>query len=220
MHSYKKYIANCITGLGVIFGIIACTQVIRDPSWIIAEILLVGALITDGLDGRAARKFGSTKSGQYLDDIADAINFGLHPALWIWLCTGSGILGGLYFICIIYRLTRFTLKKQSETSYLIGLGSPAAAIGVLGWIPLEHPAMIDMIAFLFISFLAISSLRTIHFMKWGHLGKTIPLLLLAIIFLPWLYGGGILGISITQSVIFLIYLLLSILLLMPSYAVE
>jgi hypothetical protein len=50
------------------------------PSWFWSEVLLLGALITDALDGKAARKFGSTKAGPYLDDIADFINFGLHPA--------------------------------------------------------------------------------------------------------------------------------------------
>lgn len=53
----KKNIANIITGMGILFGIIACILVITQPSWLWAEILLGGALLTDALDGKAARKF-------------------------------------------------------------------------------------------------------------------------------------------------------------------
>lgn len=71
----KKHIANIITSVGILFGIIACYLVITHPSWLWAELLLVGALIADALDGKAARKFGGTKAGPYLDDISDFINF-------------------------------------------------------------------------------------------------------------------------------------------------
>lgn len=71
----KKHIANTITGIGILFGILACYLVITQPSWLSAEILLLGALLTDALDGKAARKFGGTKAGPYLDDIADFLNF-------------------------------------------------------------------------------------------------------------------------------------------------
>jgi|GEM_PF-3085927 len=57
----KKYIANVITTIGILFGVIACVLVIIHPSWLVAEILLAGALIADALDGKAARKFGETK---------------------------------------------------------------------------------------------------------------------------------------------------------------
>lgn len=128
MSLLKKNIANGITDIGIIIGIIACVLVIKQPSWLWSEILLAGALITDALDGKAARKFGSTKAGPYLDDIADFINFGLHPSLWIWLITGSAPLAALYLCAIFYRLVRFTLKKQDTQNYFLGLPSPASAV--------------------------------------------------------------------------------------------
>ena len=128
MSLLKKNIANGITGIGIIIGIIACVLVIKQPSWLWSEILLAGALITDALDGKAARKFGSTKAGPYLDDIADFINFGLHPSLWIWLITGSAPLAALYLCAIFYRLVRFSLKKQDTKNYFLGLPSPASAV--------------------------------------------------------------------------------------------
>ena len=127
----KKNIANGITGIGIVIGIVACIMVVTRASWIWSELLIVGALITDALDGKAARKFGSTKAGPYLDDIADFINFGLHPSLWIWLITGSASLAELYVCAIFYRLVRFSLKKQDAQDYFLGLPSPAAAVGAL-----------------------------------------------------------------------------------------
>lgn len=57
MSFLKKNIANMITSTGILIGIGACILVSTHPSWIVAEILLCGALITDALDGRAARTF-------------------------------------------------------------------------------------------------------------------------------------------------------------------
>lgn len=71
----KKHIANMITGIGILTGVAACILVFTDPSWVWAEILLALALLTDALDGKAARKFGGTRAGPYLDDIADFLNF-------------------------------------------------------------------------------------------------------------------------------------------------
>jgi len=95
-HSIKKNLANSITGLGIIAGVVACILARVHPSWIIAECLFFVALITDALDGKVARIFGSTKAGPYLDDIADLINFGIHPALWIWIESGRFWLACVY----------------------------------------------------------------------------------------------------------------------------
>jgi CDP-diacylglycerol---serine O-phosphatidyltransferase len=75
MKTLQKNIANMITSVGIVLGIIACVLAIIHPSWIWAELLLIGSLVTDALDGKAARKFGGTKLGPYLDDVADFINF-------------------------------------------------------------------------------------------------------------------------------------------------
>jgi phosphatidylserine synthase len=74
MH-FQKHIANTVTTLGIITGIVACAGAFYFPSFVYAEIYLVMALILDALDGWCARRFGSDKFGPYLDDIADAINF-------------------------------------------------------------------------------------------------------------------------------------------------
>lgn len=112
----KKNLANIVTGLGIVSGIIACILVIHNPSWQTATVLLIVSLVTDGLDGKIARKYGSTKAGTYLDDISDFINFGLHPGLWIWVGMQHTTLAVLYILAILYRLTRFTLQGQNTSS--------------------------------------------------------------------------------------------------------
>lgn len=54
---------------------IACLLVVFQPSWFWAEVFLLIALFADAIDGKIARRFGSTSAGVYLDDIADFINF-------------------------------------------------------------------------------------------------------------------------------------------------
>lgn len=41
MLSLKKHLANTITSMGILFGILACYLVITQPSWLSAEILLL-----------------------------------------------------------------------------------------------------------------------------------------------------------------------------------
>lgn len=53
----RKNLANIVTSMGLIGGIIACILVIYHPSWQTATGLLIFSLITDGLDGKIARKF-------------------------------------------------------------------------------------------------------------------------------------------------------------------
>jgi phosphatidylglycerophosphate synthase len=71
----KKNLANIVTSFGILIGIFACFLALRGGSWVGAEVLFIMSLITDGVDGKIARKFGSTSWGAYLDDIADFINF-------------------------------------------------------------------------------------------------------------------------------------------------
>lgn len=216
----KKYIANVITTIGILFGVIACVLVIIHPSWLVAEILLAGALIADALDGKAARKFGETKIWPYLDDIADFINFWLHPALWIWSITGKVTFAALYLCCIFYRLVRFTLKKQDKNTYFSGLPSPAAAVAVMG-IMIVHPEpLVFALALGLMAFLTISNIPCMHVVKQFSTQK-LSLIILGCLMLPVIYGGGLFAIWLAQSVIIWSYILASlIILLVPHYVLR
>lgn len=83
-----------------------------------ALILLLLAAVADGVDGSIARKFGGGKLGDQLDSLADAVSFGVAPALLVYFQFGDNILTApvsyFYIICGILRLARFNavpLKK-------------------------------------------------------------------------------------------------------------
>ena len=70
--------------------------------------------ICDGLDGAAARRFGGTRFGVLADDVADAISYGVAPAIAVAIAT-SGIegtaVGVVYGTLTLTRLVFFTLRK-------------------------------------------------------------------------------------------------------------
>jgi len=91
------------------------------------------AIVLDGVDGRIARLTGTTsKFGLQLDSLADAISFGVAPAvvLWQWHLKEFGYLGWsacfMYMVCRVMRLARFNVQSP-ELKHFLGMPIPAAA---------------------------------------------------------------------------------------------
>lgn len=114
----------------------------------LALTLLVVAAILDGLDGRVARMMDATsRLGAELDSLADAINFGVVPALMVYtvllrdesyLDQGLGWAFALvYCSAIVLRLARFNTLLDDDSApgytkdFFVGVPAPAAAIMVL-----------------------------------------------------------------------------------------
>ncbi|SIS98247.1 CDP-diacylglycerol---serine O-phosphatidyltransferase [Roseivivax lentus] len=111
--------------------------------WELAVLMILLAAVLDGLDGRIARALGSdSKMGAELDSLADFLNFGVAPALLLYLWAledlrGLGWLAVLiYAICCVMRLARFNVARKEEipggkggdSAYFIGVPSPAGAM--------------------------------------------------------------------------------------------
>ena len=61
-----------------------------------AMALLAMAAILDALDGRIARALGATsKMGEEIDSLADAVNFGVAPAFIVYATLLETVAGGL-----------------------------------------------------------------------------------------------------------------------------
>src|SRR4051812_9168203 len=76
---------NAVTALALCCGLTAIRYAISQ-NWEIAVTLILIAGILDGIDGRIARMLhGESKFGAELDSLADAISFGVSPALIIYL---------------------------------------------------------------------------------------------------------------------------------------
>jgi CDP-diacylglycerol--serine O-phosphatidyltransferase len=148
-----------------------------------AMAFLAIAAILDALDGRTARALNATsRMGEEIDSLADAVNFGVAPAFIVYATLLSTSRIGwivvlLYAVCIVLRLARFNAmldvdQPAYEKKYFTGLPAPAGAIGAIGplaakmqfgdgWWTSETAVVIWMIA---VSLLVVSTLpmRKIH----------------------------------------------------------
>lgn len=96
-----------------------------------AALLILAALVADGLDGRVARWVRSDgEFGKELDSLADVVSFGAAPAvvmyqtvLWQYGPYGWA-LAALFPVCGALRLARFNIVKTS--GFFIGLPITAA----------------------------------------------------------------------------------------------
>jgi CDP-diacylglycerol---serine O-phosphatidyltransferase len=110
----------------------------------LALYAIVFAAALDGIDGRLARLIkGQSKFGAELDSLADFMNFGCAPALFLYLwglkdIGNVGWIGAMVFaICAALRLARFNVMIDDPNrpawagNYFTGMPAPAGALVVL-----------------------------------------------------------------------------------------
>ncbi len=107
-----------------------------------AVIAITIASIVDTMDGRIARLIkGTSKFGAELDSLIDFINFGVAPAItvYIWILKDLGNIGWLlvlfHSVACCLRLARFNLNIRTSNekwkeNFFTGVPSPAGA-GIL-----------------------------------------------------------------------------------------
>jgi CDP-diacylglycerol--serine O-phosphatidyltransferase len=97
---------------------------------------LIGiAVVLDMLDGRIARLTGTQSAfGAELDSLADAVSFGVAPALlaYGWALHAVPRAGWpaafIFLVCGVLRLARFNVQKNVvDSRFFVGLPIPAAA---------------------------------------------------------------------------------------------
>ena len=106
-----------------------------------AVALIILAAILDGLDGRLARLLKSESDiGAELDSLCDLVNFGVAPALIIYLWALQGMRSEGWIACLVYavacllRLARFNIGNRlpaKDSSSFQGVPSPAGALLVM-----------------------------------------------------------------------------------------
>ena len=90
-----------------------------------AMALIAAAAILDGLDGRVARILDAeSRLGEEIDSLPDAVNFGVTPAIVLYVTMLSTSPAGwvailLYAVCVVLRLARYNalLDDGSQPSY-------------------------------------------------------------------------------------------------------
>ncbi|WP_046315307.1 CDP-diacylglycerol--serine O-phosphatidyltransferase [Mycobacterium sp. UM_Kg1] len=110
----------------------------------IAMALIAAAAILDGLDGRVARILDAeSRMGAEIDSLADAVDFGVAPAVVIYVSLLSTQPAGwivvlLYAVCVVLRLARFNTLLDDATlpaytrEFFVGMPAPAGAIALMG----------------------------------------------------------------------------------------
>jgi len=151
--SVNRMVPNVLTLLALCAGMTAIRFAVNGE-FPYAVFAIIAAGIFDGLDGRIARMTGTTSDfGKELDSLADAITFGVAPALlaWTWgfhlmpvvlltewhikLTQLGAIASFLFLMAGASRLARFNITSNPQPSnpgrpgkkYFVGMPIPAGA---------------------------------------------------------------------------------------------
>ncbi len=147
----KALLPNLITSLAACAGITSIS-LSSEGRFGYALVALLIACVCDGMDGRVARLLNaSSKLGAELDSLADFVNFGVAPAMFMyfWLTGGPGHEGCspvvvravlacslFYAMCDCFRLARFNTMLEQETApywkhFFTGVPAPGGCWMVL-----------------------------------------------------------------------------------------
>ena len=152
----RAIVPNLITSLAAC-AVITSISLSSEGRFLPALWALVIACVCDGMDGRVARMLNaSSKLGAELDSLADFVNFGVAPAMFMYFWMTGGpthtladgsvvsqtyiriVLGCslFYAMCDCFRLARFNTMLEQETApywthFFTGVPAPGGCWMVL-----------------------------------------------------------------------------------------
>jgi CDP-diacylglycerol--serine O-phosphatidyltransferase len=136
----RLLIPNLVTLLALSLGLTAIRFALEDQiEW--AAIAIAVAAVLDGLDGRIARALkGTSRFGAELDSLADFVDFGVAPAIVLYVfglheMKSLGWFAALIFaIACALRLARFNVMIEDHdqpawrSHFFVGMPAPAGAV--------------------------------------------------------------------------------------------
>lgn len=142
----RLLLPNIVTLLALCLGLTAIRLAIEGSiDW--AVISIVAAAVLDGLDGRIARALkGTSRFGAELDSLADFVDFGVAPALVLFIADLHAAKGFGWVVALLFamacalRLARFNIMIDDpeqpawRKSFFVGMPAPAGAI--VGLLPI------------------------------------------------------------------------------------
>jgi CDP-diacylglycerol--serine O-phosphatidyltransferase len=174
----RLVVPNLITILAICAGLTGI-RLAFEGRYELAVMMVLLAAFLDGIDGRIARLMKATsKFGAQMDSLADIVNFGVAPALVVYVyaldqARSIGWIAALiYTIAAGLRLARFNVMSEREnrapwqSEYFVGVPAPAGAMLVLlpvylGFLGMESDRLFAYISSAYtvlIAFLLISRL--------------------------------------------------------------
>ena len=158
----RAIVPNLVTSMAACAGITSIS-LSSEGRWMPALWALLVAVVCDGMDGRIARMLkASSKLGAELDSLADFVNFGVAPAMFMYFWFTGGpthmidgepvnpvlirtvLACALYYaMCDCFRLARFNTMLEQETApywkhFFTGVPAPGGC-----WMVLT-PAMVAL----------------------------------------------------------------------------
>ncbi len=143
-----KLIPNLVTLIGLVVGV-SSIRFALDSKWELSIYCVLIATIIDGLDGKIARMLNATSHfGAELDSLCDFVNFGVCPAIIIYLWSFqqyeykviSWASITFFIVCMCIRLARFNTMifnpVESKQAMLFSTGVPAPSGAMLALIPM------------------------------------------------------------------------------------
>lgn len=123
---------DLVSLLNLICGISAISAA-HNGSFDLALIFLLLGAVADGADGYIARRFNGGELGEHLDSLADAVSFGVAPALLIYMGFGGedplvAVFPAFYAVCGVLRLARFNSSVSTRKNGFEGLPITAGCV--------------------------------------------------------------------------------------------
>jgi CDP-diacylglycerol--serine O-phosphatidyltransferase len=138
-----RILPSATTVLAICAGLTSVKFALDDRPHI-ALALIGAAAVLDGIDGGIARALDAqSRMGAEIDSLADAVNFGVAPALVVYVTLlptspVGWIFVLLYAVCVVLRLARFNalLDESDKPAYtrefFTGMPAPCGAVGSIG----------------------------------------------------------------------------------------
>ncbi|MDF2876553.1 MAG: CDP-diacylglycerol/serine O-phosphatidyltransferase [Sporomusa sp.] len=186
----RSFIPNALTALNIVLGVSALISTLNG-AFSTAALLIVAALVADGLDGRVARYFNtSSEFGKELDSLCDVVSFGVAPAIlaYVFALQEYGIVGVLaaaaFATCGALRLARFNVNTGVVKGYFMGLPIPASGCVIATYVMLgiKSPSWLLLALTVIFAYLMVSTVRYPDFKgKDGERIRIVPLVITVLV---------------------------------------
>lgn len=183
----KSLIPNMLTSLNLVLGMGSIISTFQG-NFYQAAILIVLAMVADGLDGRVARFFNASSDfGKELDSLCDLVSFGVAPAILAYAFylkdfAEFGYVASIFFAtCGALRLARFNVNTSVVKGYFMGLPIPAGGCVLATFIMLniKPQGIIFPLMVLIFGYLMVSKVKYPDFKNKGERIRIFPALLAA-----------------------------------------
>ena len=215
---FAKSLPNLFTIGNLFLGFIAIIFVFHGKPDL-AAMMVIAAMLTDGLDGRVARALNvQSELGKELDSLSDIVSFGVAPAFITYVVAFQEInppaaawgITAIFPICGALRLARFNVMNSDARGFFVGLPIPAAG-GILSTLALFHSNVhtaVLIVSTLVLSFLMVSRMKYPNFKHIGiprSMLWLLPVLVSAVIALAVINPGPAAKLVFIPLVLYALY---------------